>query len=246
MDSMVKNIVYNKHDTYLNNVYLEKKDNFNVDNYTRQLSHEIATRYLCASKKSTLKMLDVGCGKGFQSLAFSEYFDVSALDGSKAAEELFQYHGKQIDFKCVDLENDSYGFSDNKFDIIFSKSVIEHVINTDHFLKELYRMLKPKGKLVLMTPAWETQYINFFDDYTHKRPFTRYGLCAALEVNEFKVAFVKEFYQLPFIWRYPLLKWLACLIALLPNRLKWFGDRNKPNKLIRFSKETMLLAIATK
>ena len=81
-------------------------------------------------------LLDLGCGKGLQALAFSSYFDISRLDLSLDAKNIFENQNKIIDLKTADFETDIYPFEDNKFDVVFSKSVIEHINNTDHFLSE--------------------------------------------------------------------------------------------------------------
>lgn len=43
-------------------------------------------------------------------------------------------------------------FPDNSFDLIISLEVIEHLYDTDFFLAEIKRVLKPKGFLILSTP----------------------------------------------------------------------------------------------
>ena len=48
-------------------------------------------------------------------------------------------------------------FKDESFDCIFGLSVLEHLINGCHFLKEASRLLTPGGHLILITPnlsAW--------------------------------------------------------------------------------------------
>jgi SAM-dependent methyltransferase len=227
----------------------------NRSDYTNKLTEEIVSKYINISnenisnidlinKNIKLKLLDIGCGVGLQALAFSDNFLISGLDISDDAKELFASEGKEIDLRRANLDKDIYPFESNSFDVIFSKSVIEHLHNTNHFLQEIFRLLKPSGKLILMCPAWETQYKNFYDDYTHVKPFTAIGLDAALNINGFKKVEVKQFYQLPLIWKYPFLAYISKIIALLPDRLKWKkGQRIIPNKLVRFSKETMLLAV---
>ncbi|MDD5772186.1 MAG: class I SAM-dependent methyltransferase [bacterium] len=59
---------------------------------------------------------------------------------------------KGIEAKICDLNKDPLPFGDKIFDLIFAGEVIEHLIDTDGFLKEIYRCLKPEGKLLLTTP----------------------------------------------------------------------------------------------
>lgn len=43
-------------------------------------------------------------------------------------------------------------FADNSFDCIITFQVIEHIQDDDYFVKELHRVLKPGGKLLMTTP----------------------------------------------------------------------------------------------
>jgi ubiquinone/menaquinone biosynthesis C-methylase UbiE len=46
-------------------------------------------------------------------------------------------------------------FQDNSFDTVVTFQVIEHIGNDHLFVKEIYRVLKPNGKLLLSTPNIE-------------------------------------------------------------------------------------------
>jgi SAM-dependent methyltransferase len=43
-------------------------------------------------------------------------------------------------------------FSDATFDMVFCSEVIEHMVNPENLVKEIYRVLRPEGKLLLSTP----------------------------------------------------------------------------------------------
>lgn len=193
------------------------------------------------------KLLDVGCGKGFQAAAFATYFQVSCLDQSDGYINLFDELGLEIEGRSCDLECDRYPFKDNSFDVIYSKSVIEHLKDWEHYLSEIHRLLQEEGCLVIMTPSWERQRDNFYDDPTHVHPFTHIGFKRALGIAGFKDVTVREFYQLPFVWRHRYIAWIPRLVALLPDCMKWKdAARTQQRLLVRFSKETMLLAVARK
>ena len=51
----------------------------------------------------------------------------------------------------ANLDIDKIPVKDNTFDIIYCKSVIEHIKNLDNFEKECFRTLKPNGKLIIIT-----------------------------------------------------------------------------------------------
>jgi 2-polyprenyl-3-methyl-5-hydroxy-6-metoxy-1,4-benzoquinol methylase len=184
------------------------------------------------------KILDIGCGKGLAMKQFAKYglkpFGIDCRD-------------EGVDnFKLCNMESDEIPYQDDTFDIIYSKSVIEHVVNSENFVNESMRVLKPGGLFICLTPDWESGYKCFWDDYTHVKPFTRKSLQNILLINNYVDVECSYFYQLPFLWHYPRLVFIAKSIAfLLPDGLKWKtkSQRNtEDRKLIRFSKERMLLA----
>ena len=90
----------------------------------------------------------------------------------------------------------------------------------------------------------QEQYIESFKEF-----LTRKGLRDALRIHGFENADCEYFFQLPFIWKYPWLSFIPAVVSLLPDFLKWKDkeQRNtKDRKLIRFSKEKMLLVYGAK
>ncbi len=67
-------------------------------------------------------------------------------------------------------------FRDNTFASIDCQHVIEHVQDPLALMKECRRVLRPGGKLVVVTPNIARIGFKFFVDYTHRRPFTRESL----------------------------------------------------------------------
>ncbi|MFH1616597.1 MAG: methyltransferase domain-containing protein [Planctomycetota bacterium] len=190
------------------------------------------------------RLLDVGSGKGNHLVAFKRCnYEVAGLDKRSECVEIL----KDFTIKECDIEHEGFPYEGNYFDWVFSKSVLEHVTNTDNMIREILRVLRPGGRAVLMTPAWESQYKFFWDDYTHVKAFTRKSLQNALKINGYVNVKVSFFMQLPFIWKHPCLVFIPKLISLLPDSLKWKDrEQSEANKLIRFSKELMLLAAAEK
>lgn len=66
--------------------------------------------------------------------------------------------GPGVDF-AVNFEETPWPISSEEFDVAISFYVLEHISwrNTLNFLKECFRVLKPGGKLVLLTPDTEAQ-----------------------------------------------------------------------------------------
>jgi len=215
-----------------------------TNSYPDQLAEYICGRFFNNYNKSKPKILDIGCCTGKALKLFSKYTNIEPYGIDIRDEKV-----DGINFKQCNVEKEKIPYPDNYFDFVYSKSVLEHVWNTENFLKESYRVLKPGGIWVGLTPDWKSQQSIFWDDYTHVRPFTRKGLRDGLAIIGFKNADCEYFYQLPFTWKNPSLTIIPKIISYLPDFLKWKDNeqRNtKDRKLIRFSKEVMLLSYAKK
>ena len=54
--------------------------------------------------------------------------------------------------KVLDLSNNKIPYEDNKFDVVFSDNVIEHIADPAVVFNEINRVLKPGGILITKTP----------------------------------------------------------------------------------------------
>jgi len=93
-------------------------------------------------------ILDVGCGDGH---LLAEYFKQTPDEycGVEGAPELMAKAGQRgIQVSCFDL-NGRWPYPDNKFDVVFSSQVIEHIHNTRLFVEEIFRVLKPGGTAIV-------------------------------------------------------------------------------------------------
>lgn len=97
-----------------------------------------------------LMVLDVGCGTGLNASILSEMgHTVVGIDLSPVAIEKFTALGFE-GYVCDVAER--LPFAEGRFDIVYASEVIEHVSDTESFLSELTRVLKPGGLLMLSTP----------------------------------------------------------------------------------------------
>ncbi len=230
--------------TYLETHYI--RDEYSETAYPQRLCDHIVETCIRPHVGSLegKTILDVGSGKGNHLVAFARRgLTAYGLDKIKEHHEALA----QFDVRGCDLEHEAFPFATDSLDIVFSKSVIEHVANADNFLAETRRVLKPGGLAILMCPDWATQAHMYWDDYTHVKPWTRKGLQNALKIHGFQRINSTLFRQLPLLWKYPVLESLADFIALCPESWKW-KDREESvhREWIRFSKEKMLLAMAVK
>ena len=227
--------------------YLElnySKEEYDVNMFPQKLCDYIIENYFIYTNKSPKTLLDIGSGKGSALVGFKRRgLEVNGIDKRDECLEILS----DFDIRDCNLENEKFPFEDNTFDYVYSKSVLEHVYNTQNIIEETYRVLKPGGITVQLTPDWLSDYKIFWDDPTHVKPFTRKGLQNAFELNHFSNVKSERFYMLPFIWKYPWLTFLVKVIALMPAKYKWKDEQElKQRVLIRHSKERMLLVSAVK
>lgn len=224
--------------SYLETAY--PKTEYSETEYPQRLCNYISKKYFSGSGK----LLDVGCGRGNHLIAFRRLgYKVYGLDRTTEVAEIL----RDFIIKQGDVEIKPFPYKNNTFDWVWCKSLLEHIKHIDYLMQEILRVLKPGGKAILLTPDWKSQMANWFDDYSHVRAFTRKGLQNTMKLNGFENVEVSLFYQLPFIWKYPYLSFIPKIISLLPDSLKWKdSEESNPRKLIRFSKEKMLLGIGEK
>ena len=94
-------------------------------------------------------LLDVGCGTGnFLTEARKAGFDVSGQDVSPY---FINYCRTHYDFPVYDSELETLGLPEASFDCVTSFDVIEHVRYPKQLLKEMRRLVRPGGLVVVGT-----------------------------------------------------------------------------------------------
>jgi SAM-dependent methyltransferase len=131
------------------------------DNPLVQLEEPILDQLF--SEVSGKSFLDLGCGTGRHSIRFAKKgAEVVGLDNSQGMLEKAQKKALEIlpqskrpKFQKFDLDQGTYPFHDQTFDIIGSFLALEHIQNLGHFFSECKRLVKKEGKIVFtfMHPA---------------------------------------------------------------------------------------------
>ena len=152
-----------------------------------------------------------------------------------------------IEVRKCDLSKDSLPFEDESFDVVYHKSVIEHVYQPDHLMDETRRVLKKGGKLIFLTPDWERGFKIFYEDITHRRPYNTTAVKDLLFMWGMQEISAEKFYQYPLFWRWPFLKFLGVLFnPFLSVKLARWLTRKTKLKFFQFSIETMVLGYGIK
>jgi 2-polyprenyl-3-methyl-5-hydroxy-6-metoxy-1,4-benzoquinol methylase len=106
---------------------------------------------MIASVAPTNVLLDLGCHDGAKTLRFAIAAGASEVHGVEIVEasaQIASEHGVRV---AVSDLNESLPYKDATFDVVVSNQVIEHLSDTDTFLREIHRVLKPSGVAVIST-----------------------------------------------------------------------------------------------
>lgn len=149
-------------------------------------------------KKDEGKILDVGCGTGnILCKIINGRRELYGIDLSKnMIEESRKKLGKNADIKLADAEHIPY--SDNMFDILICNASFHHYIHPEKVLKEMKRVLKNGGKLLIGEPYAIQPFralLNFSFKFSDSGDFHVYGkheLIKMLKDNGFKTLEVKN------------------------------------------------------
>lgn len=159
-------------------------------------------------------MLEIGCGRGDFALAWkAEGMRVYGADKEDASIGLER-------FFVTDVTDDRIPMPNNSFDLVFHKSLLEHIPEPSHLMFESYRLLVKGGKCIIMCPDWRTYMKTFYDDFTHVRPYDKVSLKDLMEYHGFKDVTVKVIHQYPAAWHwstvYTLMTWFrwVCPVEL--------------------------------
>ena len=129
--------IANSYDDYYNTDFGKK-----VDLIEKEIIKDII------SEISRDQMLELGCGTGHWTEFFlKEGFELTALDISEPMLELARAKG--LNAKFIKGDTVKLPFADETFRVIASITMLEFVQNQDVVLREMYRVLKPGGYLIL-------------------------------------------------------------------------------------------------
>lgn len=135
-----------------------QKTLYTSKNPTRKWLHTTRCQWICDAvqryAKTNGSVLEVGPGSGIYLPRLSELFS------SVIAADIEQDYLNGIDYivkchsniatKSDDITNSS--FPNDCFDMVLCSEVIEHISDSSAALKEIHRILKPGGTLILSTP----------------------------------------------------------------------------------------------
>jgi len=129
------------------------------------LKYSEATKLM--SDPGVERVLDVGCNHGsvealFQ-VQFPEQVSTTTIEGIDISADAVE-HAKGLNLANCNFQSydgDTLPFPDDSFDAVVMIEVIEHVVDKERLFREINRVLKPGGKLLVTTPNPECWPLRF-------------------------------------------------------------------------------------
>lgn len=127
-------------------------------------------------------ILDFGCGsKPYESV----FVNATSYVGVDIQVSGHNHKDSRID---VFYDGKTLPFRDSHFDAVVCFEVFEHVFNIDELLREIGRVLKPNGQLLISVPfAWDEHEVPY--DFAR---YTSFGIKHVLESNGLQVVEIRK------------------------------------------------------
>jgi len=114
---------------------------------------ELRREHLLGQVRSGDRALDLGCGIGdFTALLAGAGAVPVGVEVANAALARARARHPALEFRLAPIDG-RLPFEDCSFDLVWSSEVIEHVADTGAWLSEVRRVLTPRGRFALSTPA---------------------------------------------------------------------------------------------
>ena len=132
--------------------------------YSEELNQLFDIFHMSSLPKDSF-VLDAGCGTGRCSFPIASLgFKVIGIDISEKAIEVARQEAEKAKLSITFQEGDieALPFEDNTFDIVFCGGVLHHFPDSTKAEKEIYRVLKEKGKFFAYEPNRSNPVTFFF------------------------------------------------------------------------------------
>jgi SAM-dependent methyltransferase len=176
-----------------------------------QRSHKIwSLKYVLdhyLTEGSDLRILDCGVWDGW----------FLSFDSPRVAQKIgldFDPHfarelaGNGIDFVLADMERGAFPLASESLELVAMTSTLEHLSCPEHIASEIYRVLRPGGVVFITVPDIMKYKFRFWNDITHKRPFTRGSLRFLFESHRFETLALSSYNHNLFVAGHLFPRWI--------------------------------------
>jgi len=180
----------------------------------RDLSGFIDVDKLFDGMPNRLGLLDVGCGGGASLAAINRYMcgekhpTLIGLDreyqnlsfGKKIINSVFANGETSPRISFIQADAHGLPFRNDSFHIVYIRGTF-HLINREFFLAEACRVLRPKGRLLIIIPSYK-YFIKFFFDSLRARRISNSALAFFSILNGLRLRSTGKQWRIKSTWSY--------------------------------------------
>lgn len=148
-----------------------------LESFLKQICPLLATRH------SSLRILDVGCGTGANIEMLSQYGEAEGVDVSDDALEFCRLKG----LKAQKGLAETLPYADESFELTTALDVVEHLDDDIAGLKEMFRVTKRGGYSLIFVPAFMWLWGVQDDISNHRIRYTKKQIVSRLETAGYTV-----------------------------------------------------------
>jgi SAM-dependent methyltransferase len=175
----------------------------------RRIIQCLVERILATLNSPNPRILDVGCGTGANLKVLAAYGRAEGVDISPQAVDFCRERGLDS-VKLGAIEELPY--DDDSFELVTALDVVEHLDDDVAGLREMRRVLRPDGRILIFVPAFMFLWGVQDDVSNHRRRYTLPGLLSAVEAAGFSVewsSYANFSFFLPVLLVRTVMRWLG-------------------------------------
>jgi SAM-dependent methyltransferase len=123
------------------------------------------------------RILDAGCGTGRNLADYARLGEAAGVDPSPEAVAFCHARGLT---QVIRSGVETLPFEDGAFDLVAATDVLEHIVDDGQAARELRRVTRPGGHLLVTVPAYTWLWSQHDDSHHHQRRYTLARLRALL------------------------------------------------------------------
>ena len=174
----------------------------------RRIIQSLVERICATLNNSNPSILDVGCGTGANLKMLAAFGRAAGVDISQQAVEFCRQRG--LDAVKLGAAED-LPYENDSFALVTALDVIEHLDDDVAGLREMRRVLRPDGRVLLFVPAFMFLWGVQDDVSNHRRRYTLPSLLKAVEAAGFAVewsSYANISFFLPVLLVRSVMRWL--------------------------------------
>lgn len=181
----------------------ESSKNHFIDIYNRKIALDSIKDKL---EQNECNYLDIGCSSGYMlELVHRKYPGVNVFGADYFSNGLIHCHNRLPDIPLFQTDIVNCKFRDNLFDAVTSLNVLEHIQEDYKALRQIFRILKPGGILVVTVPMGPYLYDMFDEIHFHVKRYTKKELKQKVQDAGFRILDINYFgvfiYLFFYIWK---------------------------------------------